>query len=633
MNLKRPMLLAMLAAAAQLSFAAGEKPLIDNSASPNMPIKTIGLSDCRWDGGFWGDRTELCSEVMIPHIWSLVDDPEISHIFENFRIAAGEREGGFKGFLFGDGDFYKILEAMSCDYAMRGDEKLDKLMDEIIAVIGKAQMEDGYITTGKSIQGGTMMNFDHTYGGKLKKQKVFVADRDHEFYNFGHLFTAGCVHYRATGKRNLLDIAIKAADHLYDLFIEPSPEAAALHWNAPHFMGLVELYRTTGDERYIKLTETFLNMLGTTDVSVSGRGLEHSQKRIPFREETHAVGHAVHANYLYCGITDYAAEVDDKALDKSLNLIWEEMAGKKMYVTGALGSHSRFPSYEQLVGECYGDVYDLPNSRAYGETCANISNVMWSWRMFLASGQAKYMDVAELALYNSVLSGISLDGKLYYYRNPTRYTDGADVQHFSTQKERSEYLNCFCCPPNVVRTVAQVNSYAYSLSDKGVWVNIYGDNSLNSKLLDGTSIKLEQESRYTWDGDIKLEIESLSSPKEFSLMLRIPEWADGAKLKINEKSVAAELTPGTYYDCRRVWSEGDRVELELPMEVKLVQGHPLLEDVIGQVAIKRGPIVYCLESIDLPEGAEIGDISIPTNAKFKVEYKDDLLEGVTLLSA
>lgn len=637
MNIKKLILLSSIASCGLATATAQELPalrknlvMIDNSVSPYDKIRTIEMDDCHWGEGFWGDRFNLCHNVMIPNIWDLVNDPEVSHIFENFKIAGGEAEGEFKGFLFGDGDFFKIVEAMCYDYAITKDPKIDKLMDKIIATVGKAQDKDGYITTGKTISHGSMMNFDHTYGGEQDATARFSIDRDHEFYNFGHIITAGCIHYRVTGKKNFLDIAIKAADCLYDNFHIPTPEKAAIHWNAPHFMGLVELYRTTGDKKYLELTKTYIDMLGTSNQTGSGRGLDHSQKRIPFKDEREAVGHAVHANYLYCGIADYVAETGDKELQTSLDSIWVDAMHRKMYVTGAFGSHTRAVSHEGVVGESYGETYDLPNSRCYTETCANISNVMWNWRTFLATGKAECVDIMELALFNSVLSGISLDGKHFFYKNPLRFIDTFQPEHFSEQSHRSSYLNCFCCPPNVVRTVAQLNNYAYSVSEKGIFVNLYGGNNLSTELLDGSKVELSQETRYPWFGDIKITLDKVGTKEAFSLMLRIPNWAEGATVNVNGEALAGVVN-GEYYDCNRKWKKGDVVSINLPMETKLMAAHPYVEDVTGQVAIQRGPIVYCLESRDLPKGTNIQDIVIPADITLKESYHADLLDGVTIL--
>lgn len=603
--------------------------LIHNDTSPFNIVKSVGLNDCNWTSGFWADRFKLCHEVMVPNIWNLVSDPDLSHIYENFLVAAGEKEGVFRGFLFGDGDFLKVVEAMCHVYAVTGDSAIDKQLDQIIEVIAKGQRADGYITTGKVIGRGTKMNFNHTQGGSISKEKTFISDRQHELYNYGHLFTAACIHYRITGKTNFLEVAIKAADHLYDHFHIPSPELAAIHWNAPHFMGLVELYRTTGDKKYLELTNTFINMLGTTNKGVSGRALEHSQKKTKFREETKAVGHAVHANYLYCGIADAVAETGDEELLKSLNSIWDNVVYDKMYVTGATGAHDRHAIGEKVVGEAYGKEYDLPNERAYAETCANIGNAMWNWRMFLMEGDAKYMDVAELALYNSALASISLDGKHFFYHNPLS-NHCNHPEHANKKNERKAYLKCFCCPPNIVRTIAKVHNYAYSTSEKGIWVNLYGGNSLVTKLNDGTEVKLSQVTEYPWDGAISIGVD-IEEKKNFSMMLRIPEWAEGAEIKVNGKRTKEAISAGSYFELKRYWDNGDVIELDLPMEAKLMQGNPFVENVSNQVAIQRGPIVYCLESIDLPEDASISDVVIPQDINLKPEYIKDELLGATVL--
>jgi len=461
------------------------------------------------------------------------------------------------------------------------------------------------------------------------KTKPFVRDSDHEHYNFGHLMTAACVHYRATGKKNFLNVAIKASDYLYTVFKDPSPELAALDWNPPHYMGLVEMYRTTGDKKYLELAETFINMLGTGKYDKPGRkGLDHSQKRIPFREETQAVGHAGHGNYMYCGVADVVAETGDKSLKLALDKIWQDMAYKKMYVTGGTGTSNRVVSHEGVVGEAYGKEYELPNM-AYSETCANIGNVMWNWRMFLLNGDARYMDIMELALYNGSLSGIGLDGKNFFYTNPLRYVDG-HPNNSHDHGERRPWIDCFCCPPNIVRTVAQVQDYAYNISKEGVWVNLYGSNVLDINLVDGTKVKLNQQTDYPWNGLVNITMD-IKKKKEFAMMIRIPNWANEVTLKVNGKIVQDKIKTGSYFPIKRIWKKGDKVELNLPMSPQLIRANPYVENIQHQVAVKRGPLIYCLESVDLPKDVSISEVVIPQKIELKSHFNKDLLSGITVL--
>jgi len=353
--------------------AAQERAVLNNSNTPHMNLKAINIDDCQWTDGFWAQKVKKAQEVMIPNLGRLMEDPEIIHAYENFKVAAGLKEGVFKGWSFHDGDFYKYVEAMAYAYAMTKDESINTKMDEIIEVIGKAQRPDGYLHTMIQIGHGTK-GFHHESENKFNKPpEPYTHGPVHEFYNYGHLMTAACVHYRVTGKRNFLDIAIKASDNIYEHFKEPSPELARIDWNPPHYMGLVEMYRTTGDKKYLELAATFVNMLGTAKKqSGDHRGMDHSQRRTPIREESEAVGHAGHGNYLYSGVADLYSETGDTTLLTALERIWTNVATKKMYVTGATGPHHFGVSNKAIVAESYGLGYEMPNINAYNETCANI---------------------------------------------------------------------------------------------------------------------------------------------------------------------------------------------------------------------------------------------------------------------
>lgn len=605
--------------------------VINNSETPHMKLKSIGIQDCQWTEGFWADKVAVAVETMIPNLGRLLEDPEIIHGYDNFKVAAGIIEGEFRGWSFTDGDFYKYVEALAYAYAMTKDEKINQQMDEIISVIGKAQMEDGYLHTMKQIGHGIkgfLHESEHPY--KSKELAPFTVGGQHEFYNFGHLMTAACVHYRVTGKKNFLNIAIKSSDLIYEKFKDPSPEKARVDWNPPHYMGLVEMYRTTGDKRYLEVTESFINMLGTAKKQFGDhRGMDHSQRGVPIREESEAVGHAGHGNYLYCGVTDLYSETGEQALLDAMERIWENVTTRKMYITGATGPHHFGVSKKAMVAESYGMEYELPNQKAYNETCANIGNAMWNWRLFLLNGEARFADLMELIFHNSTISGISLKGDQFFYTNPLRFIQG-HPQNNKDKGQRNDFMSVFCCPPNIVRTVAKMHTYAYSTSKEGIWVNLYGSNVLDTKLADGSSLKLTQTTNYPWEGTIKITVDA-PRKKEFSMMLRIPSWANGATVKVNGKEVKRKLEPGSYFELNRKWKKKDVVELELPMEATLLVADPNIEETQNQVAVKRGPIVYCLESIDLPKGVGLQEIIIPQDIQFNAQFDKDLLSGVTYL--
>jgi DUF1680 family protein len=383
-------------------------------------------------------------------------------------------------------------------------------------------------------------------------------------------------------------------------------------------MGLSELYRTTRDEKYLTLVKHLISIKGATE------GTDDNQDRIPFLKQTKVMGHAVRANYLYAGVADVYAETGDAALLNQLHVMWDDVTQHKMYVTGACGSlydgvspdgTSYKPDEVQKVHQAYGRDYQLPNYTAHNETCANIGNVLWNWRMLQITGDAKYADIVELALYNSVLSGINLKGDKFLYTNPLSYSDSLPfAQRWS--KDRVSYISkSNCCPPNVVRTVSEVSQYAYSLSDAGVFFNLYGGNNLDTKLKSG-ALKLTQTTDYPWDGKVNITLQA--APKDpFTMFFRIPGWCSDAKILVNGKAHNSRLVSGTYAEIKGNWKTGDKIEIMLPMPVKLIESNPLVEETRNQIAVKRGPVVYCLESVDLPKGRTIFDVAISVKNNLK----------------
>lgn len=605
-----------------LSCAAGRSQEKEAGFSPYAKLQPVSMGDVRWTGGFWADRFQQCHQVMIPNMWRLLEDPDISHAYANFLVAAGLKEGRHHGPTWHDGDFYKWLEAAAYTYAVTKDEKLNQQMDQIIEVIGKAQRDDGYLHTPVIIAEKNQSQQNQEFKNRL----------DFETYNMGHLMTCACIHYRAAGKTNLLQIARKSTDYLYNVY-KTHPEKLANNAICPsHYMGIIDMYRTTRDPRYLELAEGLIDIRGM----VKG-GTDHNQDRIPFYEQTRAVGHAVRANYLYAGAADIYAETGSSALWKPLESIWRDVTCRKMYITGATGAlydgaspdGSKDHDSIQLVHQAYGRAYQLPNLTAYNESCATVGFVLWNWRMLEITGQAQYADALERALYNGVLAAISLDGKEFFYTNPLQVTSDLPFE-LRWSRTRQPYISCFCCPPNVVRVIAESEAYAYSLSDKGVWVHLYGSNVLDTKFTDGKKIKLIQQTDYPWDGRIRITVQD--APREdLSMFLRIPGWAEDADMKVNGKRVKGDWRPGQYVQVRRTWSAGDQIELLLPMPVQLMEANPLVEEARGQTAVQRGPIVYCLESVDLPQNLQISDIALPLSIKLKDRYEKDLLGGVTVL--
>jgi len=598
--------------------------IINNGESPFVQLRSIDIGDCKWTEGFWADKFEICEETMVPYMGNLLCG-DVGHALNNFKIAAGMKEGEHQGMRWHDGDFYKYLEAATYIYAQNDDQELLKQIDSYIEIIGKAQQANGYLQTQAQLR---------------EDIDPYSNRRNHEMYNTGHLLTSACIHYRVTGQRNFLDIAIKHADHLYEVFYPENPKYARFGFNQTQIMGLVELYRTTREKRYLQLAERFINRRGKYDLSgnSSTRGYpigDMVQERTPLRESSEAVGHAVLALYYYAGAADVYAETGEQDLVDALDRLWNNVTQKKMYVTGAVGqAHHGMSSNKDPIQEGFIDEYMMPNMTAYNETCANVCNSMFSYRMLGVHGESKYADIMELVLYNSALSGISLEGEDYFYANPLRMI--ADARDFSGKKnvtestERQPYLECFCCPPNLVRTIAKVSGWAYSLSKNGIAVNLYGGNKLSTELLDGSALKLVQETNYPWEGSVSIRVEECKKAP-FEVLLRIPDWAEGSSVQVNGKDAKVKVQEGTFVRLQGRWKKGDIITLNMPMDVTLVEGHPRIEEVRNQVAIKRGPVVYCIETPDLPEDTNILDVYLAGEKELQAEYKPDFLGGLTTI--
>lgn len=599
--------------------------LTDTSASPYAALSSVPLGAVRWTKGFWYEHFKRCRDIMVPNMWQVWQDEQVSHGYANFLIAAGRQEGSHAGPPWHDGDFYKWLEAVAAVYAVTKDEHLDRLMGDIIELIGQVQREDGYIHTPVLIRQRQRRSEAKEFGERL----------DFETYNMGHLMTTACIHYRATGKTTLLEIAKKAADYLYRYYIESAPELARNAICPSHYMGVIELYRTTRDPRYLELGK---NLIEIRDL-VTGGG-DDNQDRLPFREQTTAAGHAVRANYLYAGVADIYAETGDSSLLETLEKLWENVVYEKMYITGGCGalydgaSPDGSPDQTTItrVHQSYGREYQLPNLTAYNETCANIGNALWNWRMLQITREVRFADILELVLYNSALSSIGLDGKSFFYTNTLRQVDDLPFE-LRWSRQREPYISCFCCPPNIVRTIAEVGGYAYSLSEEGVWVNLYGSNVLECTLTDGAPLKLVQETDYPWDGRVSLEIVECSA-EEFAIMLRIPGWASDVTVLLNGEAAGIKPQSGQYFELKRVWTAGDKIELNLPLPVRLLEAHPLVEENRNQLAVMRGPLVYCLESLDLPQGVRPSEVIVPRNIELRPRFNatpGEPLEGVVVL--
>ena len=616
--------------------------LTDMRQSQHAVMANTPLGAVRWTGGFWGERFEVYSKTSVQHMWDIWRNADLSHGFRNFEIAAGECDGHHSGPPFHDGDMYKWMEGVAAVYAITKDPELDQIMDTFIARVVKAQREDGYIHTPVIIDERNKGIDTHraepqqaigTKVGAADEKGAFANRLNFETYNLGHLMMAGITHYRATGKRTLFEAAIKATDFLCHFYETASAELARNAICPSHYMGVVEMYRATGNPRYLELSKNLINIRGMVE-----NGTDDNQDRIPFREQYNAMGHAVRANYLYAGVADVYAETGEEQLMKNLTSIWKDIVTRKMYVTGACGALYDGTSpdgtvYEpdliQKVHQSYGRAFQLPQSTAHHETCANIGNMLFNWRMLQSTGDAKYAEIVETALYNSVLSGVSLDGKHYFYTNPLRIS--ADFPYtMRWSKVREEYIKlCNCCPPNTLRTICEAQNYAYTMSDDALWCNLYGESELTTTYA-GAPFVVKQKTGYPYDGKILLEVAEIAKKQPMKLYLRIPEWCDKASVKVNGKAVAVPTKANTYACVEREWRKGDRVELDLEMRVKLMESNPLVEESRNETVVKRGPLVYCLESCDIEGGKKIDNVLIP--ADIELTPTEIVIEGSKMIA-
>jgi len=585
-------------------------------------VQPLQLNAARWTSGFWADRFAVCRTQTIPAMWRLMSGTHDSHYLENFRIAAGLKEGRYRGASFNDGDFYKWLEAACAMFGATGDAALRAAIDEAVDTIARAQRQDGYLHTQVLVR---------ARNGEPGAEP-FQDRNNFELYNLGHLMTTACVHRQVTGETRLLEVARRAADFLEATFRGVSPEAARASVCPSHFMGLVDLYRATGEARYLELAKRMFALR-----SQIADGGDDNQDRIPFEQQREAVGHAVRANYLYAGAADLFLETGAASFWEPLEPIWRTVTERKMYLTGGCGAlydgASPDGSKQQRtitrVHQAYGRNYQLPNITAHNETCANIGNVLWNWRMFLARGEARFMDVLELALYNGVLAGISLEGTNFFYTNPLRVTDPLPVE-LRWSRTRVPYMSSFCCPPNLARILAGATSFAYARSPRTLWVNLYGASTVATALDGAGRVTVTQETEYPWSGRVRLRVNQTEG-NEFTFKLRIPEWAGEPQWRVNQRPEAVDARPGSYATIGRRWQADDALELELPMATRLIEANPLVEETLNQLAVKRGPIVYCLESVDLPNDIRVAEVRLRPDNHWTARYDGRLLGGVVAL--
>jgi DUF1680 family protein len=582
---------------------------------PQAPIREVPFTQVHLDDEFWSPRIEVNRTVSIP---SAFHECEVNGRFDNFAIAGGLKKGEHQGdFSFDDTDPYKIIEGASYSLAAKYDSSLDAYLDSVIVLIAAAQEPDGYLTTCVTNRCERLSG----WWGTHRWEKI----NSHELYNSGHLYEAAVAHYQATGKRSLLDVALRNADLVCKTF---GPGEGQIHRPSGHpivEMALAKLYKVTGNEQYLQTARYFVEETGRcTD---GHQPSAYSQDHKPILQQDEIVGHAVRAGYLYSGVADVAALTNDSAYFQALERLWTNLASRKLYITGGMGSRAQ--------GEGFGPDYELHNHTAYCETCAAIANVYWNYRMFLATGDAKYADVCERALYNGVISGVSLSGDRFFYDNPLESMG---------QHERQAWFGCACCPGNITRFMASIPYYMYATQASDIYVNLYIQSQAEMDTEDN-HVKIEQCTQYPWDGEVTLTVHP-EKTQRFALRLRIPGWVQQTpvasdlytftdapaqwSVKVNGYTTQAEVVDG-YATIQRAWKEGDEVTLRLPMDVRRIQANEHVADDQGKLAIERGPIVYCLEGIDQADTTVFNKF-IPDQTPMTANYEQTLLGGVVSLT-
>jgi DUF1680 family protein len=605
-----------------LALMAGASAESETGSRGDYPIRPVPLTSVSVADGFWSPRLETNRAVTVRYDFQKC---ERTGRIANFARAGGLEEGDFEGlFGFNDSDVFKVVEGASYALSLQPDPDLERYLDDLAVKIAAAQEDDGYLYTV-----GTLEEMVDEPACCVSKPRWSDLKSGHELYNVGHFYEAAVAHYQATGKRTLLDVALGNADLLDTVFGPGKNMGVPGHQEIE--IGLVKLYRATGEQKYLDLARFFLDQRGNAE----GHELygPYNQDHLPVVEQTEAVGHAVRAGYMYAGMADVGALTGDRDYVGALDRIWENVVGRKLYVTGAIGARRQ--------GEAFGDDYELPNRTAYAETCAAIANALWNHRLFLLHGDAKYLDVLERVIYNGFLSGISLDGQRFFYPNPLA-SDGHETFNQGA-RGRKGWFDCSCCPTNVVRFLPSIAGYVYAQRDRDLFVNLFVAGSATVDV-DGRPVRIQQDTRYPWDGQVTLTLEP-ERAEELTLHVRVPGWArespvpsdlyryvdassEPVVVAVNGEAQQVNLEKG-FATVHRTWRAGDTVELSLPMPVRRVVSHEKVEANTGRVALERGPVVYCAEAVD--NGGGVFNLVLPDDAPLEVRRRDDLLGGVTVI--
>jgi uncharacterized protein len=589
-----------LLALAQSGGAREATVVLRLDATPGAKLKSVPVSAVKLAGGFWEPRRKTNVEKSIPTLLQLLEE---HGAVDNFRRLSGKKQVERKGPLYTDSDLYKWMEAVAWVLASEDRPELRRTFDALTADILAAQEPSGYLNT--------------YFQEDRKAQRWQEQVRGHELYCLGHMLQAAIAYYRATGNRTLLDGGIRFVDHLVRDF---GPGKQPLLAGHPEIeLALVELYRTTGERKYLTLAGYILT--GEQErLKLTPQQVAYMFSGRPFIERTIMEGHAVRAGYAASGAADYWMETGEAAYGATLERLWQDMVRSKMYITGGIGSRS--------AGEAFGDPYELPNAKAYTESCAAIANLLWNWRMLQATGEARFTDVMETALYNSINSGMSLSGTMYCYRNPLELTREASASI------RNPWYSTTCCPPNLERMFASLPGYFYGTSAEGLWVHFYDRNQMNWKLAGGTPLSVTMETKYPWEGAVEMTV-SPRAEKEFTVFLRIPGWSESTRVSVNGVAVAGKPEAGRYLAVRRRWKAGDKVQLAFSMTPREIVSHPRALENQGRVAVQRGPLVYILEQEGQADGVNVLESKLlltGDGAKdFIAKWEPELLGGIVTL--
>ena len=601
-------------------------------AQKDYSIKPVAFTEVEVSDSFWLPRMETNRKVTIP--FAFKKSEETGRI-DNFAKAGGLMPGKFEGRRYNDSDVFKIMEGAAYSLSLHRDPDLEKYMDDLIAKVAPAQEDDGYLFTTRTVD-------PENPAPGAGKERWSNLGSSHELYNVGHMYEAAVAYYLATGKRDFLEVAIKNADFIDSVFGPDKRRGFPGHQEIE--IGLVKLYRVTGDQKYLNLAKFFLDERGpdkhkkmfpdTSNFSIYNQDW-YLQAHKPVIEQDEAVGHAVRATYMYSGMADVAALTGNVDYINAIDRIWENVVSKKIYVTGGIGSRHE--------GEAFGDAYELPNATSYNESCAAIGNIFWNHRLFLLHGDARYIDVLERTLYNGLLSGISLSGDLFFYPNPLE----SDGKYKFNQGEatRKPWFDCACCPGNFARFMPSFPGYVYAYTDNIIYINLFVEDEGTAKIGENT-VNITQVTGYPWDGKVKITINP-EQTAEFAVYVRIPGWVrnepvpsdlysflnpseEEVTLKVNSETLPLAMENG-FAGIQRRWKKGDVIELNLPMPVRRVIAHENVKEDLGKVALQRGPLVYCFEGVDNNE--HVLNLTIPDDMTFEVEFRPELLGGINILKS